>query len=37
MNSDAKSKEHQYGFYDPASKQFYAIPARSEEEFKRFL
>lgn len=37
MDSSVKNKAHQYGFYDPFTKQFYAIPARSEEEFKNFL
>lgn len=27
----------QYGFYDAATQRFYAVPARNQEEFRRFL
>lgn len=37
MDENLKNKGQQYGFYDPHSKQFYIIPASSEEEFKKFL
>lgn len=37
MDASAKNKIQQYGFYEPSSKQFYTIPAESEEEFKKFL
>lgn len=37
MDKDSKVSGHQFGFYDPESKQFYVIPAKNEEEFKAFL
>lgn len=37
MDKQSKVCANQYGFYDPSSKQFYIIPAQSEEEFKSFL
>ena len=37
MDKQLKDCANQYGFYDPLSKQFYVIPAQSQEEFKSFL
>lgn len=30
-------ENHQYGFYDEATQQFYAVPAKTQEEFMQFL
>lgn len=37
MNKEEFTKKSQYGFFDPVSKQFFLIPAKSEEEFQTFL